>query len=323
MQLPRDTLLRLWRTMVRIRAFEERLILENRKGGIAGHLHLYIGQEAIATGVCAHLTDEDAITSTHRGHGHALAKGCDANGMMAEIFGRATGSCAGKGGSMHIADPKRGHLGANGIVGANAPLALGAALSAKTLGTHGVSVAFIGDGASNQGAVFESMNMAAAMALPVLFVIEQNGYGEYTRTDAVTGTADLAARAASFGMPAQKIDGTDIFAVYDAAQSAIHHARTGLGPTTLVATAPRFGGHYEGDNQAYRSASDMQKARDQQDCLALYRNRILEAGLLEARDLDAIVHAAHADMEHAAQQARADAPPAPATLLTDIYAKAL
>ncbi len=322
MQMARNDILAAWTTMVRIRAFEECLVKENRTGDIPGLVHLYIGQEAIATGVCAHLNDSDYITSTHRGHGHALAKGVNAKAMMAEIFGRSDGLCGGKGGSMHLADPTKGHLGANGIVGANAPLALGAAISAKTLKTGAVAVTFNGDGASNQGAVFESMNMAAAMDLPILFVIEQNGYGEFTPSADVTGTDNLADRARAFGMEAHEVEGTDFFAVHDLARTLIEKARAGSGPATLVATAPRLGGHHDGDEQAYRPAGELSQEQKEQDCIRIFHDRITKAGLLDVAELDAIRRDAELEMSAAASAARLIPPPPLSALLTDIVHEA-
>ncbi len=210
--LDRDALLKAYEKMSRIRAFEDRLHEENATGDIPGFIHLYSGQEAIAVGVCENLSDADYIGSTHRGHGHCIAKGCDLNGMMAEIFGKDDGLCRGKGGSMHIADLSVGMLGANAIVGGAPSLAIGAALSGKTLRNGVIAASFTGDGGSNQGTVFEAMNMAVVLDLPIVFVIENNGFGEATGTDYAVGAPDIAARAASFGMPAVKVDGTDFFA---------------------------------------------------------------------------------------------------------------
>lgn len=300
-----DTLQALWRGMVRIRAFELCLAGACENGNIPGHIHLCLGQEAIAAGVCAHLGREDVITSTHRGHGHALAKGCDAAAMMAEIFGRANGLCSGRAGSMHLADPERGLLASTGIVGANAPLALGAALTAKTLGTGAVAVAFLGDGASNQGQVFEAMNMAAALALPCLFVIEDNGYGEFTPGNAVTGTSDLAARTAAFGMPAETVDGTDALAVYAAAERGIAHARADKGPAGLVCCASRLSGHFEGDRQAYRHEPERPAPGGETDPLARFRRWVAESGAPAPDELDRIEDEAKAEMAAALDRARA------------------
>jgi pyruvate dehydrogenase E1 component alpha subunit len=320
MQLRRDELLRAYRTMRTIRAFEERIRREKAANQVPGMVHLYLGEEAIAAGVCHHLTDRDHIASTHRGHGHCIAKGCDVPAMMREIFGREGGLCGGKGGSMHIADLSRGMLGANAIVGGAPPLAVGAALSAKTLGTGAVAVAFAGDGASNQGTVFEAMNLAVVLRLPVLFVFENNGYGEGTGHDYAVGSRDIAGRARAFGMPAVRIDGTDFFEVEAAAREAIGRARAGGGPGAIEACAVRFGGHYEGDPQNYRSKDELERARTA-DCLAGFRGRVTGAGLLDAAALDAIDAEVAALVDAAAEAARAAPPPRVETLLTDVYAR--
>lgn len=300
-----DTFPELWREMVRIRAFEGCLAVAYKSGEIPGHIHLCTGQEGIAAGVCAHLGRADIITSTHRGHGHALAKGCDPVAMMAEIYGRATGLCGGRAGSMHLADPAHGLLASTGIVGANAPLALGAALTAKTLETGAIAVAFLGDGAANQGQVFETMNMAAALALPCLFVIEDNGFGEFTASAAVTGTDDLAARIAAFGMPAAAVDGTDAVEVAKSAKVAIAHARTGKGPSALVCRAIRLSGHFEGDAQAYRAEPERPVIGGSFDPLIRFRARMAASGGLGPDELDRIEQDAEAEMAKALEAARA------------------
>jgi TPP-dependent pyruvate/acetoin dehydrogenase alpha subunit len=228
MQMNREELLRAYRTMRTIRDFEERLHVEFATGEIPGFVHLYAGEEASATGVCMHLREDDYIASTHRGHGHCIAKGVDVQGMMHEIYGRKEGVCGGKGGSMHIADIAKGMLGANGIVGGGPPLICGAALSAKVRKTDGVAVAFLGDGASNQGTTLESLNLATVWKLPAIFVVEDNGYAEATSSSYSVGGSQEA-RAAGFGMPFAEVDGFDLFAVYDAAGTAIERARRGDG----------------------------------------------------------------------------------------------
>jgi len=319
MQLDRNTLLEAYRKMRLIRVFEERVNNEFYNGNIPGFVHLYVGQEASATGICAHLNDGDVIGSTHRGHGHTLAKGCDVEGMMLEIFGKAGGLCGGKGGSMHIADLDKGMLGANGIVGGNAPLAVGAALSAKTLKTGGVSVAFIGDGASNQGTVFEAMNLAVVLQLPAIFVIENNGYAEGTGFPYHCGSKDVAARARAFGMPAIVADGTDVFAVYDAMGEAVARARNGGGPTTIETQCTRFYGHFAGDPQLYRSKEEVEAVRETHDPLPKFRARVTSAGLLESAQLDAIDKEVDEMIERAAARALAAPAPAADTLTTDVY----
>lgn len=315
--LTQKQLLNAWRKMVEIREFEERIHVENPTGDIAGFIHLYAGEEAIAVGICEHLTDADYIGSTHRGHGHCIAKGCDLNGMMAEIFGRVTGLCGGKGGSMHIADLSKGMLGANAIVGGAPPLATGAALTAKTRGTRNVAVAFTGDGGSNQGLTFEAMNMAVVLQLPCIFVFENNGYGEGTGHDYAVGSRDIAGRAAAFGMPAVKVDGCDFFAVYDAAADAIERARNGGGPSAIEATAMRWYGHFEGDPMNYRSKEELAFIRAERDPLLIFRERTRD--VLAAADLDAIVDEVRAQVDEAVKAARAAPFPPVENVLTDVY----
>src|SRR3954452_8664815 len=222
--LTKPQLLQAYTTMRTIREFEERLHTEFASGAIPGFVHLYAGEEAAATGVCMHLNDHDCIASTQRGHGHCIAKGMDVNGMMAEIWGKRTGVCHGKGGSMHVADLSIGMMGANGIVGGGGPLICGAALGAKRKGNKGVAVCFFGDGASNQGAIFESMNLASVWRLPAVFVAENNGYAESTASSWSVACGNIADRASAFGMPGTLVDGFDFFAVYEAADVAIRRA---------------------------------------------------------------------------------------------------
>ncbi|MCZ8133287.1 MAG: thiamine pyrophosphate-dependent dehydrogenase E1 component subunit alpha [Steroidobacteraceae bacterium] len=310
-------LARAYRRMALIRAFEERLHVENTTGDVPGFVHLYAGQEAIAVGVCEHLGDSDYLGSTHRGHGHCIAKGCDVVAMMCEIFGRAPGLCGGKGGSMHIADLSKGMLGANAIVGGAAPLAIGAALTHKTKGSGGVAVAFTGDGGSNQGMVFEAMNMAVVLALPVLFVFENNGYGEGTGADYAVGSRSIAERAAGFGMPSVQVDGTDFFAVHAAAGEAVARARAGLGPSAIEAKALRWYGHYEGDPMNYRAPDEVARARAERDPLALFRARV--AGRVPADELAGIDAQALAEVDAAVRTARAAPFPEPTALERDVY----
>jgi acetoin:2,6-dichlorophenolindophenol oxidoreductase subunit alpha len=318
--LDRRTLLLAYTTMRRIRDFEERVNAEFVAGHVPGFVHLYSGEEAIAAGVCMHLDSTDYIGSTHRGHGHSLAKGCDSKGMMLEIFGKAEGLCAGKGGSMHIADLERGMLGANAIVGGSPPLVIGAALTAKTLKSDRVAVAFTGDGGSNQGTIFEAMNMAVVLRLPAIFVIENNGYGEGTAVEYAVGAEDLARRAAGFGMPAVTVDGRDVFAVYDAAASAVARARAGDGPSFIEARCTRIHGHYCGDPQSYRSKEELTQARELHDPIAAFRERVLSSGDLKAAELESIDRESAAEMESAVTAAHAGAAPSLEALHTDVYA---
>ncbi|HEX6441705.1 MAG TPA: thiamine pyrophosphate-dependent dehydrogenase E1 component subunit alpha [Stellaceae bacterium] len=319
MQLSREELIRAYRGMVTIRRFEERVQEEFSKGGIPGFVHLYAGEEASGIGVCMHLGPKDYIASTHRGHGHSIAKGCDVTGMMHELFGREGGLCGGKGGSMHIADLDQGMLGANGIVGGGPPLVIGAALTAKTLGTGTVAISFTGDGGSNQGTTFEAMNMAVVLQLPAIFVFENNQYGEGTGWSYAVGSKDIAGRARGFGMPAVKVNGDDFFEVHEAAREAIERARSGGGPSAIEVDTCRFYGHHSGDAQLYRGKDEVKRLREERDCIQNFRRRVAEAALLEIDALDA-VDAEIADLiDRAVASARAAAPPPEAALLTDVY----
>jgi pyruvate dehydrogenase E1 component alpha subunit len=317
--LSTDQLLHAYRVMRTIRAFEERLHVEFATGEIPGFVHLYAGEEASAAGVMAHLRDDDCIASTHRGHGHCIAKGVDVHGMMAEIYGKKTGVCQGKGGCMHIADLEKGMLGANGIVGAGAPLAAGAALAAKLKGSDAVAVAFFGDGGSNEGAVFEAMNLAAVWNLPCLFVAENNGYAEATAANWSVACDHIADRAAGFGMPGVTVDGFDFFAVHEAAGAAIERARAGEGPSLIEVKLTRYYGHFEGDAQTYRDPDEVKHYRETRDCLKQFRERTCHAGLLSASDLDAIDAEVEARIEDAVQRAKNDPKPEPDDLLRDVY----
>jgi pyruvate dehydrogenase E1 component alpha subunit len=314
-----EQLLHAYRIMRTIRVFETRIGQEFEKGTIPGFTHLYSAQEAIATAVCMNLLDTDYIGSTHRGHGHSIAKGCDVKGMVAELMGKATGLCKGKGGSMHVADLSKGMLGANGIVGGSAPLCVGAGLSSKTRGTRGVAVSFIGDGGSNEGVVFESMNLAVVLKLPVLFMYENNGYGEATGFSYAVGSGDIAGRAAAFGMPAEKVDGTDFFAVHEAVKRAVERARDGGGPSAIEAMTTRFSGHFVGDPQLYRAKGEVEKQRQEMDCLILFVERVLQQKAVTRKALQDIDAEVESLMEEAVQEALAAPYPAREELFTDVY----
>ncbi len=321
MQLNREDLLTAYRTMRTIRVFEERCKVEFAAGNIPGFVHLYAGQEANAVGMCMNLGAKDMIGSTHRGHGHCIAKGCDVEGMMHEIFGRKTGLCGGKGGSMHIADLDKGMLGANGIVGGNPPLAVGAALAAKTKGDGTVAVSFGGDGSSNQGTSFEAMNLAVVLKLPVIFITENNGYGEGTGADYAIGTRDVPGRAAGFGMPAVSVDGTDFFATYEASRAAVERARAGGGPSFIEMKVMRFYGHFEGDAMLYRAPGEVAELKENADCLKVFRRKVTDAALLDAAQLDAVDTEVDALVQHAVETASAAPYPGQAELETDVYVK--
>ena len=315
----RDRLRAAYRQMRTIRTFEEAANRSFSNGEIPGFVHLYSGQEACAVGVCIHLDDLDYIASTHRGHGHCIAKGCDIEGMMLEIYGKADGLCGGKGGSMHIADMERGMLGANAIVGGSPPLAVGAALTAKTLKSGRVAVSFTGDGGSNQGTMFEAMNMAVVLKLPVIFVVENNGYAEGTGVDYAVGSKDIAGRAAGFGMPATRVDGLDFFAVYETAAEAVARARDGGGPSFIEARCVRHHGHYCGDPQGYRSKQELEAVLVDSDPLLRFRARVGGAAVLETAELDAIDVEVERQIVAAVEKAQIASDPLPAALLSDVY----
>ncbi len=320
MQLSREALLHAYSQMKIIREFEERLHDEIQTGEIAGFTHLYCGQEAVAVGVCEHLDVEDKIISTHRGHGHCLAKGCDVDGMMKEIWGSRDGLCNGKGGSMHIADVNVGMLGANGIVGAGAPIAVGAALSQKLDGKGKVAITFSGDGACNQGTTFEAMNLAVVTKAPCIFVFENNHYSEHTGVEYAVGTQqDIASRAEAFGMKVWRADGTDFFAVHETMREVLDYVRAGNGPAAVEFDTERFFGHFEGDPQRYRADGEIARLREERDCIKKFRQSVTGAKLLTDKDLDAIDTKALDAIEGAVEAARSAARPTPEDVLADVY----
>ena len=320
MQMSREELIRAYQRMFTIRAFEERVEKEFSGGNIPGFAHVYLGQEASGVGVCHDLTDEDYIGSTHRGHGHCIAKGCDVKGMMIEIFGKAGGLCGGKGGSMHIADFSKGMLGANAIVGGSPPIAVGAALTQKYRKTGKVAVAFSGDGASNQGTTFEALNMAVVLGAPAIFAFENNGYGEHTAATYSVGGGSIAERAHAFGMPAEVVDGSDFFAVRDAMGRALERGRSGEGPYALEIRCSRFLGHFIGDPQAYRTPEELAQARAN-DPLPRFRKGVTEAGLMDHAALDAIEKDVLREIEEAVDAAHAAPLPDIKSLERDVYVR--
>ncbi|MBE04035.1 MAG: ABC transporter substrate-binding protein [Gammaproteobacteria bacterium] len=319
MQLAREELLRAYRTMKTIREFEERLHVDFATGEIPGFVHLYAGEEASGVGVMMNLDDRDYIASTHRGHGHCIAKGCDVDGMMAEIYGRVDGLCAGKGGSMHIADLDKGMMGANGIVGGGPPLVCGAALANKNLGTGGVSVCFVGDGAFNQGTNAEGMNLAAVWKLPAIFVLENNGYAETTSSSWAIGGGNPVERAKGFGLPGVSVDGFDFFAVHEAAKEAVERARAGDGPSFIETRLSRYYGHFEGDSQTYRGKDEVKEIRESVDALSQFREKVIGAALIESDDLDSIDNEVAEVIENSVSKAKASPLPTSEDLLTDVY----
>jgi pyruvate dehydrogenase E1 component alpha subunit len=321
MDLNREQLLEAYRTMRTIRGFEQTLNELSMAGRVPGFLHLYAGEEAVAAGVSLHLGERDWVASTHRGHGHSIAKGVELGPMMAEIFGRATGVCRGKGGSMHIADTERGMLGANGIVGGGIPLACGAALTAKVLRTGGVAVSFFGDGATNEGSFHESLNLAAIYRLPVLFVVENNGYGEATPVEYHVAVKDLAVRAQAYGIPGVVADGMDFFDVHAKAADAVARARRGEGPTLLECKTYRYFGHYVGDPLTYRAKDEGERVRATRDPLDLFERRVVAERRLGAADLRRVDDEVAAAVAAAVRFAEASPEPDPADLETDVYVR--
>src|SRR4051794_17860213 len=317
--LHREELLAAYRVMRTIREFEERLHDEFATGEIPGFVHLYAGEEAIAAGVMAHLGPDDYIVSTHRGHGHAIAKGCDVHGMMAEIYGKQTGLCHGKGGSMHIADVDKGMLGANGIVGGGPPMICGVGLSAKVRRTKQIGVSFTGDGGSNQGTFLESLNLAGIWDLPCIFVVENNGYAEATASQYHQGGVDVAKRADGFGIPGVVVDGHDFFAVHEVAGEAIRRARAGGGPTLIECKVNRYYGHFEGDAQTYRAPNEVEDVRAARDCLDELRRRVTSGGVVDDAELDAVDAEAARLVDEAVAEAKAAPEPPASELVTDVY----
>jgi pyruvate dehydrogenase E1 component alpha subunit len=320
MNLDREKLLWMYERMKLIREFENQLHADFAAGKIPGFVHLYAGEEAVAVGVCAHLGPMDFLTSTHRGHGHCIAKGVPLPAMMAEIHGKATGCCKGKGGSMHIADFDRGMLGANGIVGGGPPLACGAALSAQIRRSGQVAVCFFGDGGANQGTTAEALNLASIWKLPVLFVCENNGFAETTSTDYAVGGNNIAGRGPAYGMPGVAVDGQDVFAVCESAGEAIRRARAGQGPTLLECQTYRYFGHFEGDNLKYRTRDEEARFKSR-DCLTRFRDRILPGNLLTQADLDAIDQRCCQAVREAVQFAFESPLPQLEECLEDVYVR--
>lgn len=318
-----EVLLDLHRRMVRIRHFEEaagRLAEANR---LPGFLHLYVGEEAVAAGVCGALRDADQISSTHRGHGHLVAKGGDFKRMMAELMGKATGYCNGKGGSMHICDLDLNMLGANGIVGGGVPIAVGAGLANKYKGTDNVSVVFFGDGSTNIGAFHEAANMAAALELPVVFVCENNEYGEYTPREQTMAITDVVDRATGYGMPGVIVDGMDVVAMYEAAGEAIARARAGQGPSFIEAKTYRFYNHHGVQvlGMKYRSDEELERWK-QRDPIDLLEARLPELGVMTVEQIGAVHAEIEAQIEEAIQFAEDSPLPDAAILLDDVYSLA-
>jgi pyruvate dehydrogenase E1 component alpha subunit len=321
MNLEPEKMIGMYQTMLRIRRFEERVMDMYARQSIPGLAHLYIGEEAVATGVCANLKTDDYITSTHRGHGHCIAKGGELKFMMAELFGKTTGYCRGKGGSMHIANIDLGILGANGIVAAGMPIAGGAALAIKMRKGNQVVVSFFGDGATNQGTFHESLNMAAVWKLPVVFVCENNQYAISVAAKRVGSIQDYYLRKASYGIEGCKVDGNDILSVYEAAKEAVNRAREGKGPTLIECKTYRWRGHYEGEadrTYLYRTKEEIEEWKKK--CpIDRFKNYLLEKKVSKEANLQKIDEQIQAEIEEAIEFAKNSPDPEPGDALIDVY----
>jgi TPP-dependent pyruvate/acetoin dehydrogenase alpha subunit len=305
--------------MLRVRLFEERARELFANGRIPGFLHVSVGQEAVAVGVSAALRADDYVLSTHRGHGHLIAKGGSLRGLMAELYGKATGICHGKGGTMHIADVSVGYLGANGVLASGCVVAPGVGLSIKHRKTEQVVVTYFGDGAANRGPFHEGVNLAALWRLPVVFVCENNRWASSTAHSLSTAGGSIAARAAGYGIPGESVDGNDVLAVYDSVARAVAHGRTGQGPSLIEAHTIRWVGHFEGDGQAYRGKEEVAEGRRTDPIVRLERH-LVEQRLLDGAHAARIRESVKAEVDDAVDYAEASPLPEPQDALTDLYA---
>ncbi|PLR78775.1 pyruvate dehydrogenase (acetyl-transferring) E1 component subunit alpha [Bacillus sp. V3-13] len=312
-------MLSFYQTMLKIRMFEERVSKLFADGYIPGFLHLYVGQEAVATGVCSNLTKDDYITSTHRGHGHCIAKGADMNRMMAELFGKETGYCRGKGGSMHVVDVELGILGANGIVGAGLPIAVGAGLTAKNKGKGQVVVSFFGEGATGIGYFHEALNMAAILKLPIIFVCESNKYAEFTPRQKHLPVETVAERGAAYGIKSCTVDGNDVTKVYESLNDVVKQVREGSGPFLVECNTNRWSGHYEGDPQRYRPEGEAEEWRKNDPITNLKSRLIDEYGVTE-NELFLIYDTVQNQLDKAEDFSKNSRLPVAESTLEDVYA---
>jgi TPP-dependent pyruvate/acetoin dehydrogenase alpha subunit len=317
--IPKGRLILLFELMLKIRHFEDRVRTLFAAGELPGFVHLYLGQEAIAAGACAALRDDDYITSTHRGHGHIIAKGGDMKRMMAELYAKATGYNKAKGGSLHIADPSIGILGANGIVGAGIPIATGAALSAKLRKTDQVTICFFGDGATGQGTFHEAINLASTFALPIVYVCENNLYAVGTRTRESRNIEDIADRGTGYGIPGLAIDGNNVVAVYEATKEAVDRARNGEGPTLIECKTYRWRTHFEGEPDTYRPPEEVE-AWIKREPIAPYRKQLVEGGVLTEAEADEVEAAILRELDEAVEFGRKSPDPEPESALEDLWA---
>jgi len=314
----KNLMIKMYKEMVRIRRFEERVLELFSKGKIPGMLHSYIGEEAVAVGACSVINSDDYITSTHRGHGHVIAKGADLKRMMAELFAKSTGYNKGKGGSMHIAEPNIGILGANGIVGGGIPIATGAALSSKILKNNKVTLCFFGDGASNQGTFHESINLASAFNLPCVYICENNLYGVSVKQTQVRKVKDIADRAKGYAIPGVIVDGNDVIAVYRAVMEAVNRAREGEGPTLIECKTYRWRGHYEGDPVNYRTEEELEGWK-KKDPIKRFSKKLLSDGMLNKEKLEEIEKEVKKEIDEAVDFADKSPKPDELVALEDVY----
>ena len=319
-ELNKDSFLWMYRTMVTIRRFEEQSRREADAGKLRG-MHSSIGQEAVPTGICAHLRDDDYVLGTHRSHHHCIAKGVDLKEMMAELLGKSTGTNKGKGGTMHIADINKGMLGANGVVGSNIPVATGVGLSAKVRGTDQVSVVFFGDGASSQGVLHESMNLASVWKLPVLFVCENNRYAESTPFEFTVAGASVANRANGYDMPGVSVDGQDAIEIHEVAREAVARARRGDGPTLIEAMTYRYQGHFGADDPLGYRSQEEEDYYEARDCIEQLTRHILDNGIASESELESLAEQSAQDVAAATAFADESPFPEPEELMTDVYVK--
>ena len=319
--IERERLISIYKTMNRIRKFEEKALFLFESNKLRGSVHLYIGQEAVAATVCSLLRDEDYITSTHRGHGHCIAKGAELGRAMAELMGKATGYCKGRGGSMHIVDLEKGNMGANAIVGAGIPIAVGGALSAKMKGTDKVAVAFFGDGASNQGAFHEAINLASVWKLPVIFVCENNGFGISVPVRESTSVKDISIRGTAYNIPGYTVDGNDVFEINEIFTKAIERAKSGEGPTLIECKTYRWMGHWTGDPQVYRTREEVEEWKRKCPIKRL-REYLLENKLLAETEVLNIENDIQVEVDEATAFALESPEPDPAFVLDDVFCEA-
>lgn len=318
MKLQRETLISMYQTMYKIREFEKAVVDLFSQDLIRGAAHVYLGEEAVASGACHALEKDDYIVSTHRGHGHCIAKGGKVHKMMAEILGKSTGYCKGKGGSMHIADLKCGILGANGIVGAGIPIATGAGMTSWIKKDNKVTLCFFGDGASNQGTFHESINMAAVFRLPVVFICENNHYAVFTSTEKALSVENISDRSIAYGIPGYSIDGNDVIEVFSTVSNAVKRARAGKGPSLIECKTYRWFGHFVGDPENYRSKEEVKKWKTKKDPIEMFKKKLIKEGMVGNKEFSRIENEIQKEIEDAKNFAKNSPEPEDKELWTDI-----